>query len=157
MLFRSHRDPRESLVSYWHFAQRSENFSGTFSQFLRSAIPYKLGSWKKHMQAMQQKVISDPQNIHVIRYDGLKDDFHKTVADLIEWIGFGSNVDLDKLFELTSMEVMSKDNHRFKTGESFFVDRGKGLDWRSVWTQADLDWLEKDREMKSIKIGRAHV
>jgi hypothetical protein len=32
------------------------------------------------MQAMHRKVLSDPRNIHVVRYDHLLNDFQNTVA-----------------------------------------------------------------------------
>jgi len=151
-----HRDPRESLVSFWHYSRRVQNFSGTFSQFIRSSVSAQHGSWKEHMQAMQWKVETDPKNIHVMRYDALQRDFQNTVSGLIEWCGFGSGVDLDVLKDLTSMETMASSDadcpspFRSKSGESFFVDRGKGSDWRSVWTESDIDWLSRDREMVSI-------
>lgn len=151
-----HRDPRESLVSYWHFARRTGIFAGSFSEFLRSPVSRRHGSWKKHMRAMHQKLIDDPKSIHVIRYEQLRHDFHKTVSSLIDWCGFGSEVDLDELHRLTSLESMASSDKecdtifRRKSGESFFVDRGKGSDWRNVWAQADIDWLAKDREMISI-------
>lgn len=151
-----HRDPRESLVSFWHYSRRVGNFNGTFPQFIRSSVSALHGSWKNHMRAMQWKMENDPQNIHVIRYDGLQNDFQKTVLGLIDWCGFGSGVDLDTLKSLTSMETMASSDKdcpspfRSKSGESFFVDRGKGAGWRSVWSQSDLDWLAKDREMVAI-------
>lgn len=151
-----HRDPRESLVSFWHYSRRVGNFNGTFPQFIRSSVSAFHGSWKNHMRAMQWKMEHDPQNIHVIRYDGLQNDFQKTVLGLIDWCGFGSGVDLDTLKSLTSMETMASSDKdcpspfRSKSGESFFVDRGKGAGWRAVWSQSDLDWLAKDREMVAI-------
>lgn len=151
-----HRDPRESLVSFWHYSLRVQNFSGTFSQFIRSSACALHGSWVTHMRAMQWKMDNDPQNIHVIRYDRLQNDFQKTVLGLIDWCGFGSGVDLDMVQSLASMETMASSDKdcpspfRSKSGESFFVDRGKGSGWRSVWSQSDLDWLARDREMVAI-------
>jgi hypothetical protein len=75
---------------------------------------------------------------------------------VVEWTGIGNGVDLDAVYKLTAMETMAASDQRcdsvfrFKSGESFFVDRGKGSDWRNVWTASDLDWLAKDREMTSI-------
>jgi hypothetical protein len=108
------------------------------------------------MKAMRRKVLSDPRNIHVVRYDQLLNDFQNTVAKVVEWSGIGNGVDLDAVYKLTAMETMAASDQRgdsvfrFKSGESFFVDRGKGSDWRNVWTASDLDWLAKDREMISI-------
>ena len=151
-----HRDPRESLVSYWHFARRTGIFDGSFSEFLRSNVPNQHQNWKEHMQAMHRKVSSDPQNILVVRYDQLLNDFQNTVAKVVEWSGIGKGVDLDAVYKLTAMETMAASDQecnspfRAISGESFFVDRGKGSDWRNVWTASDLDWLAKDREMISI-------
>ena len=108
------------------------------------------------MQAMHRMVLSDPQNIHVFRYDQLLNDFQNTVAKVVDWSGIGKGVDLDAVYKLTAMETMAASDQwcdsdfRFKSGESFFVDRGKGSDWRNVWTTSDLNWLAKDREMISI-------
>jgi len=33
------------------------------------------------------------------------------------------------------------------SGTSFFVDRGKGLNWRSVWADANLRWLRRDGQL----------
>lgn len=158
-----HRDPRESLVSYWHFARRTGIFDGSFSEFLRSNVAIQHQSWKEHMQAMHRKVLSDPRNIHVVRYDHLLNDFQNTVAKVVEWSGIGKGVDLDAVYKLTAMETMAASDQecnspfRALSGESFFVDRGKGSDWRNVWTAADLDWLAKDREMISIMEQNGYV
>ena len=158
-----HRDPREALVSYWHFARRTRVFEGSFSEFLRSPIPNQHGSWKKNMLAMQSKIVKDPQNIFVIRYDQLQNEFHNTVAKMVQWSGIGNNVNLDAVYELTKIESMATSDSRCdsmfrrKSGESFFVDRGKGSDWRNVWTATDLDWLAKDREMISIMEQNGYI
>ena len=108
------------------------------------------------MKAMHRKVLSDPRNIHVVRYDQLLNDFQNTVAKVVDWSGIGKGVDLDAVYKLTAMETMAASDQecnspfRAISGESFFVDRGKGSDWRNVWTASDLDWLAKDREMISI-------
>ena len=115
------------------------------------------------MLAMQSKIVKDPQNIFVIRYDQLQNEFHNTVAKMVQWSGIGNNVDIDAVYQLTTMESMATSDNgcdsifRRKSGESFFVDRGKGSDWRNVWTATDLDWLAKDREMISIMEQNGYI
>ncbi len=152
-----HRDCREALVSYWHFVRRSERYAGTFSEFLRSGIPARHGSWKRHMLAMRARVASDPSTIHVVRYDDLVERFPETVAGLAGWIGIGRDADFPAIHRLTSPAALEAGEQgqgggRFRTdyGVSFYVDRGKGADWRSYWSAADLAWLARDRRLVAI-------
>lgn len=151
-----HRDCRESLVSYWHFVRRTERYGGNFSEFLRSRIPSRHGSWKRHMLAMRRRMAADSSTIHVIRYDDLIGRFRETVAQLVDWSGIGHGVDLDAVGRLTSPEALESGERihgscfRAECGLSFFVDRGKGADWRACWSGADLAWLARDRELAAI-------
>lgn len=151
-----HRDYRESLVSYWHFSKRHDNYSGTFSQFIRSRTPRAHGSWKQHMRAMNRRATLDPSTIHIVHYADLRLNFVETVSKLVEWSGIGKGVDLHEVEKRTSMESMASSDKnsatpfRLASGESFFVDRGKGSDWRQYWSDKDLQWLARDQELVTI-------
>lgn len=156
-----HRDYREVLVSYWHFIRRTERYAGTFSEFLRSGIPNRYGGWMGHIRAMWRRQEADPGTIHVIRYSDLVEHFTQTVASLAAFCGFGSDVDLLAVQRLTAIETVASgeqayDGHfRRMSGQSFFVDRGKGAGWRENWSCDDLAWLAKDRETTAVmeKLG----
>lgn len=151
-----HRDYRESLVSYWHYRKRLNNYPGTFSQFIRSRMPRIHGSWKQHMQAMNRRATLDPSTIHIVRYADLRLHFVETVSRLVEWSGIGMGVDLHEVEKRTSLESMANSDNNsatpisFASGESFFVDRGKGSDWRHDWSDKDLEWLARDQELVAI-------
>lgn len=151
-----HRDYREALTSYWHFIRRSERYAGSFSTFLRSGMPGRHGGWKRHIRAMWRRQEMDPASIHVIRYADLVGRFPETVADLVAWSGIGQGVDLAAVQRLTAMEMVASGEQAYVghfrrvSGESFFVDRGKGADWRACWSPADLAWLARDRELMAI-------
>lgn len=152
-----HRDYREALVSYWHFMRRKECFAGTFSEFVRSPATKRHGSWKQHIKALNRRLQRDPSTIHVIGYDQLRNQFQQTIERLVTWSGIGHGVDLQQLEQRTAMEtVASSDQNdaaspfRLASGTSFFVDRGKGLNWRSVWSDADLRWLQRDGQLMEL-------
>lgn len=151
-----HRDYREALVSYWHFIRRSERYPGSFSTFLRSGIPVRHGSWKRHIRAMWRRQEADPATIHIIRYADLVGNFTETVAALVAWSGIGQGVDLAAVQRLTAMETVAGGEKEYVghfrriSGESFFVDRGKGADWKACWSSEDLAWLARDRELMAI-------
>lgn len=151
-----HRDYRESLVSYWHFVRRSERYAGSFSAFLRSGIPGRHGGWKRHIRAMWRRQETDPATIHVIRYADLGGNFAETVAGLVAWSGIGMGVDLATVQRLTAMETVAGGEQTYfghfrrMSGESFFVDRGKGTQWMSCWSAEDMAWLARDRELVAI-------
>ncbi|MEB3265256.1 MAG: sulfotransferase domain-containing protein [Cyanobacteriota bacterium] len=155
-----HRDYRESMVSYWHFYRRTEQKEISFSRFIRSPFASAFGSWTAHMQALQRRMTQDPLSIHVIRYADLVDHFEDTVSRLVGWCGIGKDVNLSDVKRRTDLKVLAQQDSepiaqagsgdswstfRRASGESFYVDRGKGADWRSTWSQADLAWLARDR------------
>jgi hypothetical protein len=155
-----HRDYRESMVSYWHFFRRTERHNLSFSQFIRSPYANAFGSWTSHMQALQRRLQQDSRSIHVIRYTDLVNQFEDTIARLVAWSGIGQGVNLAEVKRLTDLKVLAHQDSqataqtsggdswstfRQASGESFYVDRGKGSDWRSAWSAADLDWLARDR------------
>lgn len=147
------RDWRAAAVSYWHFSRRLHRYPGTFSEFIRSPHPDRHGSWKAHARARLRRIAASPHTIQAIRYEDLVADFRGTVAGLVDWWGVGKGVDLAEVEARTSpaalAEGAARDEGIFKqlTGESFFVDRGKGADWRSIWSEEDLAWLARDREL----------
>jgi hypothetical protein len=151
-----HRDYRETLVSYWHFIRRSERYAGSFSAFLRSGIPGRHGGWKGHIRAMWRRQKADPTTIHVIRYADLVGNFPEAVAGLVAWSGIGRGADLAAVQRLTAMETVAGGEKAYVghfrriSGESFFVDRGKGADWMACWSPEDLAWLARDRELMAI-------
>lgn len=155
-----HRDYRESMVSYWHFYRRTEQKNLSFSQFIRSPYANSFGSWTSHMQALQRRIKQDSRSIHVIRYADLVDRFEDTVARLVSWSGIGRGVNPADVKRRTDLNVLAQQDSeaadqvssgdswstfRRASGTSFYVDRGKGADWRSTWSQADLAWLARDR------------
>lgn len=99
----------------------------------------------------------DPSTIHVTRYDQLRHHFLQTIEALVTWSGIGHGADLKQLEERTAIEALaSSDQQSMATpfslvnGTSFFVNRGKGLNWRSVWSDADLEWLRRDRQLVTL-------
>ena len=59
-----------------------------------------------------------------------RDQFQQHIERLLSWIRL-------------AMETVA-------SGTSFFVDRGKGLNWRSVWSDADLRWLQRDGQLMEL-------
>ena len=103
---------------------------------------------------MNRRLQRDPSTIHVIGYDQLRNQFQQTIERLVSWSGIGHGVDLQQLEQRTAMETVARSDQndaaspfRLASGTSFFVDRGKGLNWRSVWSDADLQWLQRDGQL----------
>lgn len=132
-----HRDVREALVSYWFFCRRRGSFSGTFSEFLRSAHPAMNGSWKASVRACRRTLRDRPDSIFLIRYQDLLDDFVTTVGRLVAWSGIGAGVDLELVRQRTSREVLAAGERQqgsgfhAQSGRYFFDDGGAGLEWRA--------------------------
>lgn len=116
------------------------------------------------MKAIASRLKRDASSIHVIRYDSLQQDFITTVSKLVAWSDIGDGVDLNLVKRLTSIKEMANsekqgsDNpFQSMSGHSFFVDHGKGLQWRKTWTKADLDWLSHDREFINLMHSHGYI
>jgi len=150
-----HRDYRDALISYYYFVLAYKFFDGTFSEFIRSNIVLRHGSWKQHIKAMKKYKQENPDKILVLSYESLLNNFDKSVESINRFCGFKKEVDLNKLKEKTSFSELKKIENKF--GSRFmsntkqnFVREGKSGGWKEFYSKEDLDFLYSDKELVSL-------
>lgn len=150
-----HRDYRDALISYYYFVLAYKFFDGTFSEFIRSNIVLRHGSWKQHIKAMKKYKQENPDKILVLSYESLLNNFDKSVESINRFCGFKKEVDLNKLKEKTSFSELKKIENEF--GSRFmsntkqnFVREGKSGGWKDFYSKEDLDFLYSDKELVSL-------
>lgn len=150
-----HRDYRDALISYYYFVLAYKFFDGTFSEFIRSNIVLRHGSWKQHIKAMKKYKQENPDKILVLSYESLLNNFDKSVESINRFCGFKKEVDLNKLKEKTSFSELKKIENEF--GSRFmsntkqnFVREGKSGGWKEFYSKEDLDFLYSDKELVSL-------
>lgn len=150
-----HRDYRDALISYYYFVLAYKFFDGTFSEFIRSNIVLRHGSWKQHIKAMKKYKQENPDKILVLSYESLLNNFDKSVESINRFCGFKKEVDLNILKEKTSFSELKKIENEF--GSRFmsntkqnFVREGKSGGWKDFYSKEDLDFLYSDKELVSL-------
>lgn len=150
-----HRDYRDALISYYHFVLAYKFFNGSFSEFIRSNIVLRHGSWKQHIKAMKKFKQENPDKIFILSYESLLNNFNESVKSLNKFCGFKTEPNLELLKEKTSFAELKKVENEF--GSRFmtntkqnFVREGKSGGWRAFYSQADLDFLYSDKELVSL-------
>nr|QNH68006.1 sulfotransferase-like protein 3 [Brachionus rotundiformis] len=100
------RNPKDMLVSYFHFAQALvfANFSGSFELFVSHFFNNKLwyGSWWE-----QVKEYKKLPNIHFVQYEELLERPVETIKSLASYLDKNYSVsDIEKLISFTSIDKM---------------------------------------------------
>lgn len=150
-----HRDYRDALISYYHFVLAYKFFNGTFSEFIRSNIVLRHGSWKQHIKAMKMYQKQYPDKILVLSYESLLNNFNETIESINRFCGFKNPLNMELLKEKTSFTELKKIENEF--GSRFmsntkqnFVREGKSGGWKSFYSKEDLEFLYSDKELVSL-------
>lgn len=155
-----YRDYRDALISYYHFVTSYNYFKGSFSEFIRSDIVLRHGSWKQHIKAMEKFKAEHPDRICVLSYESLLNDFDATVKRLADFIGIKSPVNWDELKQKTSFSGLKENENqhgsRFMSNtKTNFIREGKAGKWKDHYSNEDLQYLYSDKELVSLmaKLG----
>jgi hypothetical protein len=157
------RDPRDVLVSNFHFQQTHGGFKGTFPEFFDRFVSGKLpwGLWSDHVSHWTANAAH--LNLLVIRYEDLKSDLPGNIQKIAEFCGVEvSPSKLATIAELCSFESMKKNEEKFDFINEVFLERGFVLNSfiREGKTGSWRDYLNPEQEstlqqaMSSGGVGR---
>ncbi len=142
------RDPRATLVSFWHMYQvmfdgRDTGLGAFLDQYMSLSGMFetwnsKLERWDRQVREAVEAAASDPR-IQVVRYEDMVADRRECVARLADFLGLSrTDVEIDMAAERGSFEAMRRveDRHgaeayvKKAAGEGKFVRSGKVDSWR---------------------------
>ncbi|MEO8393436.1 MAG: sulfotransferase domain-containing protein [Chloroflexota bacterium] len=123
------RDPKEVLVSLYHFAPQAFAFMGIqpgtpeywVEKFLKGQIPG--GWWAEHMAGWW--ALRDKPNVYVIPFNALRADTSGEIDRIIKFLGVELSPDQrQQVIEKSSFEYMKAINHKFSpiVGDTDMVD-----------------------------------
>lgn len=101
------RDPREVLVSYYHFVKKSYGFDGTLSDFIKSER-HGAQKWVEHTKGWLEGV-NTQQVVTPFFYEDFKKEPEKNLSRLLSIMGF--NIDpeiIKKAVAKSRPEIMKK-------------------------------------------------
>ncbi|XP_044306053.1 sulfotransferase 2A1 [Varanus komodoensis] len=159
------RDPRDVVVSYYHFSKMCPPFEDprSFDHFLKSFLNGNVyfGSWFDHISGwMKQKGKS---NIFFISYEQLKQDLHGCVERLCHFLGRElDGTAISSVVENASFEAMQKNrmcNSTMLPKELMDQEKGtflrKGIcgDWKTHFTVAQSEYFDRvyQEKMQGLK------
>ncbi|XP_062993672.1 sulfotransferase 2A1 isoform X2 [Elgaria multicarinata webbii] len=159
------RDPRDVLVSYYHFSKMCTCFEDpkSFNHFLESFLNGDVcfGSWFDHIMGWMK--LKGKSNIFFISYEQLKQDPWGSVESLSHFIGKElDEAAITSVVENASFDAMRKNSMCNSTMlPREFMDQGKGTflrkgicgDWKTHFTVAESEYFDKiyQEKMQGLK------
>lgn len=138
------RDPRDVVVSYYHFCQiwRMFNYQGSWDTFFEAFLEGNVafGSWFDYTKDWMSH--KDDPNILFIDYEGFQADSVATIAKIANFLGKNLSTDIvEKIASEVCFDSM-KQNPRLNRMDPMFFDESKGHfirsgkvgDWKNYFT-----------------------
>lgn len=142
------RDPRDAMVSYFHFLRGLGAFEGDFSTLVRSR-EYGINAWCRHVHGWVE-LSPARQSFTFVRYEDLKKETMATVTRMYALMGH----QLDDTILRGAIEASSFDNMRALEQEYGyggrdvsrrlkFVRKGKAGGWKEEVAEADVEYIKQ--------------
>nr|XP_046258876.1 amine sulfotransferase-like [Scatophagus argus] len=147
------RNPKDVLVSYYHFAQSwvlmetPRSFEDFFLQFL-DGYSY-MGSWFDHVR--EYYATRDQLNIHFVQYENMLKDLRGEVVKICAFLGKDlTDEAIDHVVEMSTFKNMKtnpKANYKdLVEGIQYKTDtmrKGVAGDWKNLFTVAQNEHFDK--------------
>jgi hypothetical protein len=142
------RDPRDVMVSYWHFKKVSDrNFSCSLNEFILMDDMFP-SSWDKHVTDW---VINKRENVLCVRFEEMVENTRDTLEDVVSFIGLEyDGITINRAIELSKFDKMKKLEleygvHNISSDETNgkFMRKGKIGSWREELNQRSVKRLEQ--------------
>ena len=140
------RDPRDTLVSYFHFACGLNAFSGTLAEFVRSPT-FGAEAWNTHVKSwFEDSPVA--LRIYFMRYEDMKTDAFGTLNAMYKMLGhrIPENI-LQRAIELSSFSKMKESENAWAYGgrpsgkKMNFMRQGKAGAFSNELTREDIDYI----------------
>ncbi|MCI4626119.1 MAG: sulfotransferase domain-containing protein, partial [Candidatus Magnetoovum sp. WYHC-5] len=151
-----YRDGRDSVLSYYHFNRRFNNYKGTFLDFLKTEDNFlaSLGtsgapcrSWAEHVQAWMASKLPFP--VHYVKYEKLKKDTFLELSQILAFLNLErADWQIRQAIESADFSLLKK-NEMAKVGalkdeNMFFFRSGKAGQWREYFTEEHINIFKKE-------------
>lgn len=145
------RDPRDVVVSFYHYAKASKNigFDGSLKEFIRHPTRGLESFFKQFNSWRDQAEL-------VIRYEDLKDDPVGQFTNLVDYLNIpASRGNIDLAVSRSSMDQMRKAQEtsrafKDKFSEGFvFARSGASRQWEGLFDEEDIQYWQ------SLKVANA--
>lgn len=150
-----YRDYRDVLVSFYEYKLALKEYTGNFSDFIRSEEVNKpFGSWKEHVSKAFAFHQINPGSVLLLKYEDLLSNFEIQAQALLAFCGI-KPFDLKQLKTATGFNQLQQTENQkpgeFKkrSGKNFFRE-GKQHAWRKYFKPEDLEYIYADTQLKQL-------
>lgn len=152
-----YRDYRDVLISYYHFQIAQKQFSGTFSEFIRSKNVLVFGQWRKHVLKALEHQKKFPQRILILGYEQLIMDSLEQVREIESFCEINSKRELDEVVANCSFERLQSIEERygkvFENDNLKFFRKGTAGQWKNVLSENDLEFVLNENKIVLHRLG----
>ncbi|XP_071495264.1 sulfotransferase 1C2-like [Diadema antillarum] len=158
------RNPKDMMVSYFHFCRIScnlpkyESWDVFYEEFLADRVPY--GSWCENVLYWWKK--REEPNVLFLKYEDLKKDLKGSIGQISEFMGMSfSEETIDAMVAGSTFDAMKKNktsnpdqvSKRKKGGGTSFMRKGAVGDWRNFFSNEQSERFDKIYKEKLVGSG----
>lgn len=152
------RNPKDTLVSFYHFSNNNpvlpaQSWESFFSGFLSGNVPW--GSYFDHALAWEKKM--DDPNVMVVTYEDLKRDLSEGIRKVATFFGFSlTEAQVQKIAEGSTFSAMkqSSANSHGTMGNVIFR-KGEVGDWKNHFTPEQSQQMDDafNKHLAGTRLG----
>ncbi len=136
------RDPRDALISYYHYSRNNGWFDGDLSDFLRSGVPEEYTDWGTHVAKALAECRRRPKGLCFIKYEKLLKQPCHEAARLNAFLEIGAApAQIEDAVQKTSFENLRDMEMQYgpeTDGDALgFFREGKARQWETSMTVSD--------------------
>ena len=139
------RNPKDVMVSGYHFRKGINEFTGDMSEFIRSK-KYGIDNWNEHVESWLSKA-DKGQKLYILKYEDLKTNLISELDQLYGMLGVDVPSDvLTYAMDASSLTAMRENEEKLKSrGRSSnltFVRKGIVNGYKSELSDDDIRYLD---------------
>jgi estrone sulfotransferase len=155
-----YRDYRDVLMSYFHYAINTKEFTGTFKEFMRSDFPTRFfGSWSNHIKgAITAK--KNGKKILILSYEDMLQNPELNISKILNFTQLKSDLSSQQIAELcnfTNLQKNERDKGSYFGTDALFFRKGEADRGRTGFDEDDINFLMSDSNLKTMMLELGYM
>ncbi|XP_051274299.1 sulfotransferase 6B1 [Dicentrarchus labrax] len=152
------RNPKDTLVSYYHFSNNNpvlpgESWESFYSNFISGEVSW--GSYFDHALAWEKRM--DDPSVMVVTYEELKQDLTESIRQITTFFGFSlTEAQVQQIAEGSTFNAMKKNSANSHAGVGNIIFRkGEVGDWKNHFTPEQSQEMDEafNKHLAGTRLG----
>ena len=140
------RDPRDVVVSHYHFSVKHAWFRGPIEEFVGSR--QRFGDWGTHVRGALNELLHRPSDVLMLRYEDMLDDPHRAVEKVASFLHLQPSPEtVERVVGLTTFKTLKKNERlhggMFSAADGGFFRSGRTGQWQTEVPDSVVRALEE--------------